>query len=352
MSVTRRNFGLCLAAAASGRAQISPIRRYIDPSTEVEVYALSDPENASYLTHHYNRSVSSRNGFLVYATETPQGVQALRLELKGGARRVITSAAAMKPKSLALSPDDRTLYFADGETLLAVPSGGGKAREIYKASGPEVFGRGLSLSEDGTGIALVDQGKLMVAPTAAAAKGGPRVVAEVGSDAEQAALARGGAMFYRDKAKGLYVVTPGGKAAKLEVEGPIGPAVWNPDGKSILYLRANALWEYALDTNKETLVGKTSTYVHFGRNADSSVFVGASGSKAQPFVLLMLRITRRELALCEHKASDATQVSPVFAPNSQRVFFQSDRLGKPVIFSVMVDRLVERTEAEEVGKKS
>jgi len=99
------------------------------------------------------------------------------------------------------------------------------------------------------------------------------------------------------------------------------------------------------------LVGKTSQFADFGRNTDSSVFVGASASKAQPFILIMLRITRRELALCEHRSSDPAGVAPRFAPSSQRIYFQSDRLGKPAIFSVAVEKLVERTDQEDPPAK-
>jgi oligogalacturonide lyase len=360
MSVTRRNFALSLAAAATAQAQFTPIRRYLDPSTEVEVHALSDPSNASYMPHHYNRSISSRNGFLVYATETTQGFQAVRLDIKGGATRVLTSATGMDPKSLALSPDDRTLYFADGDRLLATSMGGGKPRELYKAASPKAFNKGISLSDDGASITIVDGAKLMLIPTASSARAATRVLAEIDPTSEQAAVSRTGTIFYRDKTKSIFLTTtaPGSKPARLPIEGDLGPAVWNPDGRSLLYLKvnqgkgiANAVFEYSLDTKEETLVGKTSQFVHFGRNADSSVFVGASGSKAQPYILIMLRITRRELALCEHKSSDPTSVAPVFSPNSQRIYFQSDRLGKQAIFSVAVERLVEKTEQEEKPEK-
>ncbi|MBM3761780.1 MAG: hypothetical protein FJW36_16225 [Acidobacteria bacterium] len=359
MSVTRRNFALSIAAAASAQTQFTPIRRFLDPSTEVEVLALSDTSNASYLPHHYNRSISSRNGFLVYATETTQGIQASRLDIKGGATRIITSSAAMDPKSLALSPDDRTLYFADSNQLLAVPVSGGKPRELYKAAAPKAFQKGISLAEDGTAITVVDGNRLVYIPTNTTLK--PRIFAEIPDHCEQAALTKFGSVFFRDHSKAIHLIatTPGAKSQHLPIEGEVGPALWNPDGRSLIYLKlnqgkgiANSLHEFSLDTNKETLVGKTSQYVHFGRNADSSVFVGASGSKAQPYILLMLRITRRELALCEHKASDATMCAPVFSPNSQRIYFQSDRLGKPAIFSVAVERLVEKTEPDEPTKKT
>ncbi len=356
MSVTRRNFALSLGAAAVARAQISPIRRYIDPSTEVEVFALTDPAKSSYLPHPYNRAVSSRNGFIVFATETTQGLQAMRLEVKGGALRTITSSSSLDPKSLALAPDDRSLYFTDGASLLVSSISGGKPREIFKATSPEAFKKGFSLSEDGTAITLIDGARLVSIPTAASARSGVRVLAEVEPGSATAEITKFGHVFFRTPGGGLHLIdtTPAAKPKPLPIEGDLGPAIWNPDGNSILYLKLNrgkgvpnALFEYSLESKTESLVGKTSQYVHFGRNADSSVFVGASGSKAQPYVLLMLRITRREMAICEHKASDPSMVAPIFSPNSQRVYFQSDRLGKPVIFSVVVDRLVEKTEPED-----
>ena len=56
---------------------------------------------------------------------------------------------------------------------------------------------------------------------------------------------------------------------------------------------------------------------------------------------------KRELTLCEHRASDPRITAPMFSPNSQRIFFQSDRDGKLAIYAMTVDRLVEATEADE-----
>ena len=361
MQVTRRIFGLGLAGAAAAQAQSTPIRRYFDPSTEAEVLVLSDPSNASFLPHPYNRSISSRNGFLIYSTETPNGFQAIRLDIKGGAARLITSAAAMDPRSLALSPDDRSIYFSDGDRLLATGFSGAKPREIYKGSSPEIYRRGISLSEDGATISLLDRDRIVLISTASVGgHSAARVLAEVEPATEQPAISKSGQVFFRGSGNSIHVIAtaPGAKPKRRPIEGELGSALWNPDGRSIIFVRlnqgrgiANALFEYSLDTNKESLVGKTSQFVDFGRNADSSVFVGASGSKAQPFILIMLRITRRELALCEHKSSTPATVSPRFAPSSQRIYFQSDRLGKPAIFSVAVEKLVERTEQEDPPAK-
>ncbi len=295
----------------------------------------------------------------MHSVEGPQGVQAYRLDLKGGVQKVLTSASAMHPRALALSPDDRTVYSTDGDRLIATPAGGGRGRDVYKAESPAAWARGFSLSEEGGSLVLLDGAKLVSVSLAATGKYAARTLAEVEPGVAEPVTARSGVVLYRDAAKGIYLAGGGAKPKRLGLEGSLGPLVWNPGGQSFLFLRtnqgpgkANSLHEYSLETQKESLIGKTSQFVHFNRNADSSVFVGASGSKAQPFVLIMLRVTRRELALCEHKASDAAMVSPVFAPSSKRLYFQSDRLGKPAIFSVAVERIVEPTEEEEPAKKT
>ncbi len=355
MTLTRRQFTWNLAGAgAIARAQVAPIRRYLDPSTETEVWALTDPDLTCLLPLPQNRSVSAKNGFVLFAMETPQGWQAARMDIKGGALRVLTSAARLWPQSLALSTDDKTVYFADGAKLMAVASNGGRLRVLYESSQENAFAEGVSLTETGSALAFLDDHRVTVLPLNSSSKAVPRVVGEVAETNEPPQLHASGAVFYRGPQGEIWCAPPGGKSAKLPVEGDIGQAVWNPDGQSILYLKLNqgkgvpnTLYEYSLESGRESLVGRTSQYIRFSRNGDSSVFVGASGSKAQPFVLLMLRITRRELALCEHKASNPAMVMPRFSPGSQRVFFQSDRLGKPAIFTVAVDRLVESTDPDE-----
>ena len=64
-----------------------------------------------------------------------------------------------------------------------------------------------------------------------------------------------------------------------------------------------------------------------------------------PDVLLLLRAAHSERTMCEHKASNAEAVAPLFSPDSQRIYFQSDRHGKPAIYSMHVEKLVEKTEA-------
>jgi oligogalacturonide lyase len=133
----------------------------------------------------------------------------------------------------------------------------------------------------------------------------------------------------------------------------VGRADWAPDGKTVLYLnfpedpkQLTAIRECAPDAASDKLVAKTSQFANFGFNRDTSVFVGASRSAASPTILLLLRITQRELTLCEHKASHPETTAPRFSPDAQRIYFQSDRDGKPAIYCMHVEKLVEKIDAE------
>lgn len=123
-------------------------------------------------------------------------------------------------------------------------------------------------------------------------------------------------VLYR-RGGGLWLANYDGKQNyRLRVaEGGIGPALWSPEGRSVYYLsypedahKLHALREFVPDSNEDLSVANTSQFVAIGRNADATVFVGASGSKASPYVLLLVRAVRRELTLCEHRASDPAMV--------------------------------------------
>ena len=103
------------------------------------------------------------------------------------------------------------------------------------------------------------------------------------------------------------------------------------------------LMEIAPEEQKERCISSTSQFASFAANSNDTVFVGASRSKAQPNIVLLLRSPQRELTLCEHHTSKADEARPSFSPDSRRVYFQSDREGKAAIYSVNVENLVEAT---------
>ena len=355
MALSRRWFLFSLPAACfaqsgvKGRILPSAFKRYPDPATELPVQRMTDPACTSFL-----QSVS-RHGFLLAASDASGQFQAYRIDLKSGQQKQLTDAADLDPHSLALLPDERGLVYLDRAGLMIANFSSSKAREVYKIPDGYEPTRGIGLAEDGLFTALVEgKGTHHRLQLVNMAKGSAETLAEA-DDEISAPIPRPkrASVLYR-RAGGLWLANYDGKQNyRLRLaDGGVGPALWSPGGRSIFYLsypedphKLHALREFVPDSNEDSAVANTSQFVGIGRNADASVFAGSSGSKASPYVLLLVRAVKRELTLCEHRASDPSMVSPIFAPNSQHVYFGSDRHGKPAIYSIAVEKLVEETEA-------
>jgi oligogalacturonide lyase len=235
--------------------------------------------------------------------------------------------------------------------------GNARAREVHRIEEGFELGRGFSVSEDGLyGLLVEEKPGTSRLRLITLRSGGVQTVVESPEPISDPLPRprRAGVLYHRGNE--LWLVNfDGGQNRRLRIAaGGLGPAVWSVDGRTLLYLnfpadtkQLNNLRESTPDTNEDRLIAATSQFISFGGNADSSVLVGASGSKASPYVLLLVRAAKRELTLCEHKASDPRLVSPIFSPNSQRIFFQSDKDGKLAIYSMIVDKLVEATEVED-----
>jgi len=330
-------------------------RRFPDPTTESEVLCLTSPEYASRMPAYYTRSIARHNGFLLYSCDLTGSLQAYRMDLKTGQCRQLTNATELDSDSVALMPDDRSFCYFDGASLRQMTIASQRDREVYRV--PEGWKRteGASVSSDGLRAAFAESdGTRCRLRMVSVARGTTSTVAEADWTMTHPILhPRRAQILYRQGQEALWQVnTDGRQNRKLKLaDGQIGPARWSPDGKTVLYLhlpddkkQLHAIREHTPDQNLDKLVGKTSQFAHFGFNANTSVFVGASQNKASPTILLLLRVTRRELTMCEHKASDPRTVAPVFSPDSQRIYFQSDRDGKSAIYMVRVDKFVEETE--------
>jgi oligogalacturonide lyase len=365
MKTTRRGllFGTCAAGAvlpqlqAASRASFpSELRRFADPATEFPIFRLTNPAHSSWLPSAASRFISRKSHFLLYTCDRGGKSGLYRLDLKNGESGEIAQGEQIDIRFAALSADDHNCCYADGETLWMSPVQGlgARPREVYRS--PENWRR-LSLTpaitEDGIAALWPERGEkshrirvvsLTRTSSTATIAESPEPIGEVLPRPRRA-----GAMYRRGQE--LWLVSYDGQQNyKLRIAPrPFSSAQWTADGRSLLYLSHPEppglieIREFTPDTNEDKLVAKTSQFASFARNADASVFVGASGSKASPYVMLLVRAAKRELTVAEHKSSEASAAMPVFSPNSQRIFFESDREGKHCIYAMTVDKLVEET---------
>lgn len=302
------------------------------------------------MTAPHLRQFGRRGDFLIHWSARGGSVQAFHLDLKSGQSRQLTDAAALDPASLSLTPDEKSINYFDGPLLCETGLGGSHPRTVYQVpAGAER--RGMTVAADGS-ILFIEGTKIM-----RILKQHASVVAEQNGIDLVLARPRVPQIVLRSAA-GLQLANLDGTGRRpLQPEpGETGEILWTPSGRSLIYLHipSNAKELIALreilpdegsaGTDRE--VARTSQFATVSANGDASVFAGASRSKATAYVLLLLRVTRRELTLCEHRASDPRIVSPVFSPDSQSVFFVSDRHGKSALYRVHVDKFVESTGEE------
>lgn len=346
----------CLAAPADkNRTLPSAATRYNDPSTEFPVLRLTDPSSTSRLPAHYARAVAHRGNFLVYGSDNGGQMDAYRLDLKTGASRQLTDEEGMDPYSLTLTADERSLCYLAGGRLLLMGLGSSRVREVYRVPAGFEAGAGLSVSEDGLYAGLVERkGASHRLRLIRMADGAATTLAEAAEEmSDPIPRPKRASVLYR-RGDGIWLANyDAQRNARLRLaDGETGQASWSPDGRTILYLNYPAdshklhnIREFTPDTSQDKAVADTTQFVAFERNADASVFVGASASKASPYVLLLVRTVKREFTLCEHRASDPRLVSPIFSPNSQHIYFGSDQHGKPAIYSMAVEKIVTETDS-------
>jgi oligogalacturonide lyase len=335
--------------AVAGRIFGPEWRHYSDPATDFEVIRLTDPAFSSGFTAPWLRQFT-RHGELLYWSERTGSRQPFLMNLHSGESRQVAEAAALGPRSLCLASDGRGVVFLDGDTLRYGSLASTHTRDLYSLrSGASLSA--LTMSADGAMFVaeyLNGQTKIV-----AAGRGATRVIREFPFEVKVLmARPRRSQLLYRAEERLSLMSFDGGGARDLRIApGHIGEAAWIPSGRTFVYLHVPdsareliTLREYAPEDNSDKLIARTSQFASVAPNLDASVFVGASRSKASAYVLLLVRAVRRELALCEHHASDPSMVSPVFSPDSQSVFFVSDRHGKPALYRVHVEKFVEETD--------
>jgi len=352
--LTRRSFVALLPAVSLARAEpgaSTEIRRYLDPSTEFPVVRLTDPAHAAYLPSPGQSGVARRGNTLLYASDRSGSLQAWRMDYRNGQSRRLTDAEALDRTSLTLTADQKSFCFVDGRNVAIRPLEGGRARVIYRVPDTHEAEGGFSISADGSFCTLTEKaGNVRRLRLIRLAGNTAQTLFETDA-AIETVLPRpdGQQLLYRSAGVLWSAPIAGGPGTKLATAGDLGPAYWVRNGTGILYLsladqQPGAIRQLNPDTGHDELVSTTTRFASFSPNLDDTVFAGASGSKVSPYLFLSLRSVRRELTLCEHHARDPRLCDPFFSPDSQHVFFVSDGEGKPAIYAMNLERLLEKTD--------
>jgi oligogalacturonide lyase len=356
MKITRRAIFAVLpgglVAASSVRVknarplpQAGEFFRFIDPTTETLVIRLTSPKSASFIPAASNRFVSAKRRFLIFSSDRTGRLAPFQVDLRTGRLRQLAQTADLVPHSLCMDENERFLYLIDRGALKEVALANLKIRTL--AENVSAFSTARAYS----GFVVIRKGRLEQV-------GGmvSMLADNIGSSCGPLVRPGGGGCFFaRDistEEREFWYASLNGAGNKpvLLAKGRISNPIWSSDGRSLLFLRdvpgnvlLSELHEVVPETAAEQRLAATSQFAAFAPNADGSVFVGASRSKAQPNIVLLLRAVKREFTLCEHRASHPALVSPVFSPDSRRVYFQSDHEGKSALYSVNIEALVEPT---------
>src|SRR6516225_10220760 len=166
MALSRRRLLVALPAASigfgqsggKGRVFPSEMKRYADPATEFPVIRITNPAHTSILPGPLARGIS-KHGFLVYASDVSGKFEAYRVDLKSGQQKQLTEAKSLDPHSLTLMPDDRSIAYFDGPSLVVASLAALHTREVFRAPENFSFGRGLAVADDGLFFAAVLRSK-------------------------------------------------------------------------------------------------------------------------------------------------------------------------------------------------
>lgn len=351
---TRRVFLAAGAAPAAwaARGQESPgeAKKFLDAATEFEILRVTDLAHNSWLPLASNRAFTRKGDALVFASDASGTPQIYRFDVKPNKLRQLTEAAALNTNSFTLLPADRGIMYIDGRKVLQLI--GGRDRLVLEL--PEAWSQSprIAISEDGATVVVSSSNGTR---TRIAIAGRTTSVLEE-RDGDIGTLCirpRQSAISFLSGGSLCLLPFSGQKAVPLKTAaGEVLSSLWSADGSALIYLLKpgkgglTEIREFSPESGRDALVAKTSQFVHFQRNADASVFLGASGSVASPHLLFLVRAVKRELTLCEHRCSDARLSRSILAPNGSRIAFQTDRHGKLVIYSMAVDRLIEQSEEQ------
>lgn len=393
---TRRNVlaaGMLAPGAALTAAQGSRFDQVETPLTDEltgrGLTRLTDPRVLYHLPHYHHRFLATNNRFLLLGGE-PDGTRQIHgLDLRRNRLTQMSEGEGTFPYSATLAQGGREIYYLQGDMLRSISLSGRGNRIVFRRPRGWLFTGHLSITDDAKTAAFVEineddlrddpaeqfaarpQCRIRVVdlPT-----GKDRIVVRERAWLTHPQLRPGrrellyahegpaNEIEYRmywtaiDGGKDKPIVPPNGGHVEREY--------WAADGSEVRFvhfpdetMRGATVRAISPETGEERRIARCSAFGWMQENIDGSAFVGASIRPSAPNIFVLFPLLDREITLCEHGASrkpypiagtdridyDCAMPQTAFSPDSQWVYFISDREGKPALYRMKVEDLVEAT---------
>ncbi len=369
----------------------SPSVEFADELTERKVQRLTSPDVLFHLPHYHHRFISRKGDFLLLAGEVSGSRQVYLYEAGRERLTQLTDGPDVHPYSPTMDDRDREFFYLQGAELKIASVHGRGDNVIFQCPDGWEFTGHLSVSSDARRAAVIEmkQGDREDDPVKQF-KSRPkcrlrvidltrpednRVIAEERRWLAHPQFRPGSSdiLFAHEGPSDqvddrLQLVGLDGKKPRslrvLDGDETIGHEYWSDDGSRIYYvhypaknLRGATIRSLDPDTAAETTISPCTAFGWMHNNRDGSVIAGSSRRPSGPNVYVLFARLKRELTLCEHRASgkpypiagtdrtdySCAQPETLFEPDSQWVYFVSDKDGKPAVYRTKVEDLVEQT---------
>ncbi len=304
----------------------------------------------------------------------------------------LTEGPGVHTYSATLDRKDKRVFFLQGNELKRVPSKGGSPRRLYVAeSGWRMTGH-LSVSDSTRYAAVVEmreedwvdnfeeqfakRPRCRIQLVDLRTGHGRLLVGENQWLAHPQFRPGSNEVLYChegpwEKVDRLWLMRAGASGPKnlrpRQGEERLGHEYWSGTSGEVCYVhypdatgRGATVRCLNVNSGEERTVSRCSRFGWLSANDDNSAVVGASSSLAGPNIYILFARLRREITICEHASSGkpypvagtdqtdpwASAPEPVFSPDSQWIYFVSDREGLPAVYRVAVPDLVEATKRE------
>ena len=404
--VTRRVFLAAvspLTAATrrtSGKRAVVPSRSAVfpDPLTERLKWRLTDPGVLHHMPHYHHRFIARDNSFMLVASERTGERQIYRMSLPKADMVQLTDGPGVHAYSPTFDAKRNHFFLLQGNELKRLSSRTGRERRIYRTEpGWRLTGH-LGVSSTARYAAVIEmreedrvdgsreqfreqfeaRPRCRIQLIDIRRRRAEFVVQENQWLAHPQFRPRSRDLLYCHEGPWgevdarLWLVGPGNRVPKnlrpRRGDEQLGNEYWSGFGHEVCYVfypdssgRDATVRCVNTSTGRERVLSRCTKFGWLMGNRDNSAIIGASCSLAGPNVYVLFPQLRREVTVCEHDTSakpypiagtDRTDPcaacpQPVFSPDSQMVFFVSDREGKPAIYRTGVPDLVEKIGREQ-----